>query len=487
MLPTRLNSILLVLLALTSLCTVSSRGLDAFMPRSKTMSNVQHMIYESSSVRDACGRDGRLASTDPLIFSRRSAAIDALMSVGVLVFVATSHLLHTTGSFGHRSSQPGFAGLVAVVLPLLLSSMPPLVSAQPPTTTPAPTASGVLVGVGLYSASSSCTSALVYQLFELGRCDNLHGTGSSLLVTSATSGFSFTLYSRYECDPASPTLTSFTSVSSSSCTGFLTISVQLFTPITTSTPLAVAGTWTQSSCSSPTTPSVTCASVFVSSYAMTQTGSSITWTPTSPIGTIYDNGLVALRTTTPGSYGSCYGWYNPPQLNLDCFTTANAQPRLEVVYTCASGTCVSGSTVPPPAPVAWAGTYAVQSGGCSTTSCCCLTGTVTVTQSGLSVTFSGPVVGQCGSSTSYSGSATLSSASSTTASFALLGQQFTATRSGNTVSVQNIAFPQCSGSATCTGGACLSTSAGGYSGPSFALLLVLLLAVLLDSLLTAAV
>lgn len=135
------------------------------------------------------------------------------------------------------------------------------------------------------------------------------------------------------------------------------------------------------------------------------------------------------------------------------------------------------------APVAWAGKYKVQS-GCSTTSCCCLAGTVTVTQSDLSVSFSGSVTGQCDGSTSYSGSATLSSASATTASFTLLGQQFTATRSGDMISVENIAYPQCSGSAVCTGGACSSSSSssGSVASSTPSALLALALMALLSSL-----
>ena len=84
-------------------------------------------------------------------------------------------------------------------------------------------------------------------------------------------------------------------------------------------------------------------------------------------------------------------------------------------------------------------------------------GTVVVTQSGLSVAFSGAVIGQCGGSSTFAGSATLSALSSNTASFTFLGEQFTVTRSGNTVSVTNLQATQCSGSATCTGGACFVT------------------------------
>lgn len=117
----------------------------------------------------------------------------------------------------------------------------------------------------------------------------------------------------------------------------------------------------------------------------------------------------------------------------------------------------TAAPAPAPGDVTWAGSYAVQS-GCDQATCCCLTGTVVVTQSGLSVAFSGAVVGQCGGSSTFAGSSTLSALSSSTASFTFLGEQFIATRSGNTVNVANQQAPQCSGSATCTSGACFSST-----------------------------
>jgi hypothetical protein len=102
----------------------------------------------------------------------------------------------------------------------------------------------------------------------------------------------------------------------------------------------------------------------------------------------------------------------------------------------------------------WSGTYSIQP-GCSQSSCCCLSGSAVVTQSGTSLSIVSPVAGQCGTTTSITATATLSSFSSTTASFTLLGQSFIATRSGDSVIVDNISAPSCSGTAICSGGACL--------------------------------
>jgi hypothetical protein len=48
--------------------------------------------------------------------------------------------------------------------------------------------------------------------------------------------------------------------------------------------------------------------------------------------------------------------------------------------------------------VNWAGTYQVQ-GGCDTSSCCCPTGTLNIAQSGLLISVSTSVVGNCFAST----------------------------------------------------------------------------------------
>lgn len=216
----------------------------------------------------------------------------------------------------------------------------------------APVASGVMVGVALYSSSTSCAgtvgTSLSYQLFEVNRCDNLHGTGFSLLVSGGPSGggYTFKLFSNYECSASSPTITNFGPSASGSCTAFQSISVSLFTPTTTLSPVPMSGTFTQTACSSPTNPSVTCASIFSTSYTSTQTVYNFAWSGPTSSGTVYDKGLVAIRTTGGGSYGSCYGWINGLQLKIDCFTTSSATPRLEATYTCSGCVATTAATTP---------------------------------------------------------------------------------------------------------------------------------------------
>lgn len=114
---------------------------------------------------------------------------------------------------------------------------------------------------------------------------------------------------------------------------------------------------------------------------------------------------------------------------------------------------VPSTSSPTPAPVTnvatWAGTYNIQS-GCSTSSCCCLTGTITVAQSGTQVTVQGPVTGQCSGTSSTTISFTLTSSTATTATFTSAGNSYQAIRSGNSIQLNNLSFNQCSGSATQT-------------------------------------
>jgi hypothetical protein len=119
----------------------------------------------------------------------------------------------------------------------------------------------------------------------------------------------------------------------------------------------------------------------------------------------------------------------------------------------------SGSTNPTPAPssVAWAGEYLVGA-GCSTSTCCCLTGTISVTQSGTLINISGGVTGQCGGVTAWTPSFTLSSTSAATVDFSYLGNSYRATKTGRVVSVTNLSATQCSGTATCQSGPCANSS-----------------------------
>lgn len=132
-----------------------------------------------------------------------------------------------------------------------------------------------------------------------------------------------------------------------------------------------------------------------------------------------------------------------------------------------SAPVVLPTSPPAPAPgaVSWGGRYEVQA-GCDQSTCCCLTGTVFVTQNGVTLGFSGGLAGQCGGTSTFSGASTLTALSSNVASFSVLGDNFTATRSGNIVSVVNQQSPKCSGTATCTAGACLSTTLTSSSSSS---------------------
>lgn len=99
------------------------------------------------------------------------------------------------------------------------------------------------------------------------------------------------------------------------------------------------------------------------------------------------------------------------------------------------------TTAPPATTINWAGNYQVNS-GCSTSTCCCLTGTVQVVQSGLSIKIQGLVTGNCGTTTGVVAYGTLSSSTSTTVTFTLLGSAYSATRSGNQVIVTNLGTSQ---------------------------------------------
>ena len=104
----------------------------------------------------------------------------------------------------------------------------------------------------------------------------------------------------------------------------------------------------------------------------------------------------------------------------------------------------------------WSGTYRVDSGGgCNTASCCCLTGTFTVTQSGTQVSSSFvAVTGQCGGLTSTSLSMTLSSPTAASGSTTIGGQTVNIVKNGLYVTLTNTVSAQCSGSATCISGDC---------------------------------
>jgi hypothetical protein len=209
---------------------------------------------------------------------------------------------------------------------------------QPPTVGPAPS----LVGLALYRSTGTCDGTVVYMLLEVGRCDNLHGTGTSILVTSVgSSGYSLTTFSNYECNPPGNDVSQ---IPTGYCLIFSSFAFSLFSPKTSLPEIQMSGTYTQTQCSSPTNPEVTCASVLAPSYVLSQDGHAISWSDPPSTGTVFDRGLVVMTTTTTGSaYGSCLGWMDGLQLRLDCFPTSRATPRLECVYAC-SGACSTSMT-----------------------------------------------------------------------------------------------------------------------------------------------
>ncbi|EFC39423.1 predicted protein [Naegleria gruberi] len=105
---------------------------------------------------------------------------------------------------------------------------------------------------------------------------------------------------------------------------------------------------------------------------------------------------------------------------------------------------------------AWVGTWKVQD-TCDVNSCCCLTGSVSVTKSNTNAVFlTGPVKGQCGSSTSMS--AQVSNINSdTTLSAIIFNNPFVLTRNGNELTVVNQRATQCSGRAVKTSDTSLTT------------------------------
>lgn len=106
--------------------------------------------------------------------------------------------------------------------------------------------------------------------------------------------------------------------------------------------------------------------------------------------------------------------------------------------------------------VNWAGTYQVGN-DCNTAECCCLSGTATVTQSGLDVAIDAGLSGACNGQTTAQVSFTLASDSSDSASFTYGDQSYTATLDTATheVEVTNVDYPQCSNWASCVSGPCL--------------------------------
>jgi hypothetical protein len=99
----------------------------------------------------------------------------------------------------------------------------------------------------------------------------------------------------------------------------------------------------------------------------------------------------------------------------------------------------------------WAGTYTVNS-GCSTSSCCCLSGQLVVTSTSTNYySVNSPVSGVCFGATTYSVSNVYLPGYS--GSVTSNGASFTLTLSSNsqTITAVNTQYPSCSGTATKSG------------------------------------
>jgi hypothetical protein len=123
----------------------------------------------------------------------------------------------------------------------------------------------------------------------------------------------------------------------------------------------------------------------------------------------------------------------------------------------------SGSTTTPAAgstATVWSGTYQVNTGVCNLQVCCCPSGTISLAQTGTTVSGTMSLAGQCGGSTTLPFFFNLATATSTTANLQwVTGQPLTVVKNGVTVTMTNGGASQCSSSATCTSGDCLQSGA----------------------------
>lgn len=194
-------------------------------------------------------------------------------------------------------------------------------------------------------------------------------------------------------------------------------------------------------------------------YSVSINGPNFLGTATNPFNVGYygissTGKQAALRIVCNNNFltGNCDITLSSPSYVCSIFQSLDAPSTLTTTATSASTTTpATTSTTSTSLPSSsWAGTYTVDA-QCSRSSCCCLTGTLTVTQSGTLIGVTGPISGQCGSTASPVGfSFVLSSQSANSATFTALGNSYTATRNGNVIQVTNNDFPQCSGSATLT-------------------------------------
>jgi hypothetical protein len=106
------------------------------------------------------------------------------------------------------------------------------------------------------------------------------------------------------------------------------------------------------------------------------------------------------------------------------------------------------------------GTYQVNTGVCNLASCCCPSGTISLAQTGTTVSGTMSLAGQCGGSTTLPFFCNLAIATSTTSNLQwITGQPLIVVKNGVTVTMTNGDASQCSSSATCTSGDCLQSGA----------------------------
>ena len=151
-------------------------------------------------------------------------------------------------------------------------------------------------------------------------------------------------------------------------------------------------------------------------------------------GTLYTDrgcGIVAATGSGTGNGATCITLYDG--------TTAEAGSKIN----CGSGGGGGGGGTP-----SWTGTYRAGS-QCNQASCCCMTGDITVSESGSNAIVSGGVTGQCGSTTQTTIVVPYPTSNSFTTTLAGGDQAtFTLSGDGNTITEVDGSSPQCGGTAT---------------------------------------
>ena len=150
-------------------------------------------------------------------------------------------------------------------------------------------------------------------------------------------------------------------------------------------------------------------------------------------GTLYTDGgcgIVAATGSGTGNGATCITLYDG--------TTAEAGSKMN----CGSGGGGGGAP-------SWIGSYRAGS-QCNQATCCCLTGDITVSESGSDAIVSGGVAGQCGSTTRTSIVVQPYPTSSSFTTTLPGGDQatFTLSSDGNTITEVDSSSPQCGGTAT---------------------------------------